>query len=237
MRTLMLALCVVGMTMAGCATSARESQFQGTPGLEQAQARNDREIYSTRGGAHGPNSAAPSAPNFQCCESAIEVPKAPKNRDARVANARVNTPAGAVSQLQVGLRLKLEFDCALVEGEPDCVGNFASITVNRHPGLRPAAGGALVQPVAHRVWWTQSIGDCDGKRYKAKITVLYIGRYNTIGVPGVQAGNAETLVLDLTAPRDAAGQKKGKDYRVTLELAQRNANANPTATVKEWTER
>lgn len=212
-----LVVMIVGLgVMGGCRTPARSSLFIGSPTMESARAKG--EVWST--GAGLPAGSTPTRqPGFQGCEHGIEIEATPR---AGILSRQVQNAGGGppVSEIDVTIRMTIDFECDAVDGSPNCIGTFQSITPVRQPEIgRPGAGAAsLVGPVMHRVWWTMARGSCDGREYTGELVVNYLARYPELGLPAGGSDEGETLVLDLTSPTDADGQKKGKDYRLTLGI-------------------
>lgn len=231
-RTVSMVLCLMcaplGM-LGGCADGTFTAIRVG--GFDEVQVDPGERLFRR------PAVAGAAAPTFQCCE-ANATPKRPKAKDITVVNRTLGQLPNQTGELIVRFVVGFELDCNAVAGAPDCIGTFSDIRITREPKLRPRAGGADIAPTRSQVWWTATLGECDGKNYKGRVNVVYIAQYAQPGVPSVVQNVKEWLGLDLIAARGAAPADggdpplKGTDYHLDLELSQTTAGATPSGAVR-----
>jgi hypothetical protein len=220
--------------LAGCAKGTSTTVRVG--GFDEVQVDPGENLF------RNPRPAGGAAPAFQCCESNSKAKKPPR-ADIDVVNRTLGQPPNQTGELIVRFVVPLKFDCAVVAGNPRCIGTFSDIRITREPALQPRVGGTI-QPTRSQVWWTVTAGKCDGKTYEGKVNVVYIAQYARPGVPAVVQGVKEWLGVDLIAGRGAAPADggdpppKGTDHHLDLELSQLNEGQQPTGAVKEggWRE-
>jgi hypothetical protein len=213
MRWRYLGFCIAVLIFTGCRKEAEAPPLRGVRNYDAGTADAGGTYYVT--GEPRPSDGFPPDPVFSCCESNFVVK--PRQRPPRASNPEYTKADGnKASELNVALKLAVEFDCDVLDGQT-CRGTFSAVKVTRHPQLQ--VGGAATDPASHRVFWNEAVAPCDGTERKSQLTVLYVARYAGRGVP---AGGPQNLVLKLEAPRAADGTKKGTDYELTIALSQLN---------------